>query len=194
MPTHYLWKNIGFWKVLPQLQSHLWPSALAQPLRDISEPMGESSHLSITEFETYCSFSHGFDFLSYSSFLDFSHEKLCWQKKKSLLESSHFSIILLLNIRNKSKGIFIHLRGESTWVFPSSIREETAVWLSEPGRACLWLEIDRTLWIRRQFLSFLLHSSFLFLSKQNLRNRVVLTVRWKKKYWGRSGCADVKRC
>lgn len=47
-----------------------------QPLRDHLGPMGESSYLSSIEFETHCNFSYFFDFLSYNTILDFSHEKL----------------------------------------------------------------------------------------------------------------------
>ena len=56
------------------------------------------------------------------------------KKKKSLLESGHFSLTLVLNIKNKSKEIFIHLWDESAWIFQMVIgglvREEVAVRLS----------------------------------------------------------------
>lgn len=56
------------------------------------------------------------------------------KKKKSLLESGHFSITLVLNIKNKPKEIFIHLWDQSAWIFQmvigSLVREEVAVSLS----------------------------------------------------------------
>lgn len=53
--------------------------------------------------------------------------------KTILLESGRFSITLVLNIRNKSKEIFVHLWDESTWIFQMVTRslggEEVALCL-----------------------------------------------------------------
>lgn len=50
------------------------------------------------------------------------------------MESGHFSITLVLNIRNKSKEVFILLWSESNWVFlmvtGRLVREEVATCLS----------------------------------------------------------------
>lgn len=79
--TYHLWKDIGFQKVLPQLQSHLWHSALTQSVLDHSEPMGKSSHFSIIEFGTLCNFSYCFDFC-YSVYIRFLSWKFVLTKKK----------------------------------------------------------------------------------------------------------------
>lgn len=158
--------------------------------------MGESSCLSIIEFGIHCNFSSCFDFLSGSAFLDFSHEKCV--DKTSLWESDHFSITLVLNIRNKSKEIFIHRRNESTWIFQmvtgSLVRQKVAMRLGG-ARQDEFVARDRNLSNQETSSEFSpSHASLPFLQRKKSKKQSCYGGEVKKKYRSRSGCADMKRC